>query len=123
MKNLMNKREFLAASAGLGMGGRAAFSQIASANPPRTGGETAGHARVPSRIAKTTKLFKSPPGHPNGIAVAPEGLWIGDQKLSGAQAASYHLPEPKDLSESAWLLDWDGKLLKTVTTPSRNTSG
>jgi hypothetical protein len=74
-------------------------------------------------MAKTTKLFKSPPGHPNGIAVAPEGLWIGDQKLSGAQAASYHLPEPKDLSENAWLVDWNGKVLKTVTTPSRNTSG
>ncbi len=123
MKNLMNKREFLAAGAGLGLGGRAAFAQLASATPPRTGAESAGHPRVPSRMAKTTKLFKSPPGHPNGIAVAPEGLWISDQKLSGAQAASYHLPEPKDLSENAWLVDWNGKLLKTVTTPSRNTSG
>ena len=116
MKNLMNKREFLAAGAGLGLGGRAAFAQLASATPPRTGAESAGHPRVPSRMAKTTKLFKSPPGHPNGIAVAPEGLWISDQKLSGAQAASYHLPEPKDLSENAWLVDWNGKLLKTVTT-------
>ena len=33
------------------------------------------------------------------------------------------MPEPKDLSECAWLVDWNGKLLKTVTTPSRNTSG
>ena len=74
-------------------------------------------------MAKTTKLFKSPPGFPNGIAVAPEGLWIAEQKMSGAQALSYHLPEPKSLSEDAWLVDWNGKLLKTVTTPSRNTSG
>jgi hypothetical protein len=50
-------------------------------------------------------------------------LWIGEQKLSGSQAATYHLPEPKSLTEAAWLVDWDGKLLKTVTTPSRNTSG
>ena len=74
-------------------------------------------------MAKTTKLFKSPPGYPNGIAVTPEGLWIAEQKLSGAQAASYHLPEPESLTESAWLVDWNGKLLKTVKTPSRNTSG
>jgi hypothetical protein len=74
-------------------------------------------------MAKTTKLFRSPEGFPNGLALAPEGLWIGEQKLSGAQAASYHLPEPKSLSEAAWLVDWNGKVLKTVTTPSRNTSG
>jgi hypothetical protein len=30
------------------------------------------------------------------------------------------LPDP---DEAAWLVDWNGKLLKTVTTPSRNTSG
>jgi len=74
-------------------------------------------------MAKTTKLFKSPRGFPNGIAVAPEGLWIAEQKLSGGQAVTYHMTEPKDLSEKAWLVDWKGKLLKTVTTPSRNTSG
>ena len=78
---------------------------------------------MPSRKAKTTKLFKSPPGLPNGVAVTPEGLWIAEQKLSGAAAAQYHLPEPKDLSEKAWLVDWNGKVLKEVSTPSRNTSG
>src|ERR1019366_3027860 len=100
--------------AGLGLGkGRAAFAQQTSAAPPRTGGgQSAGNPGVPSRMAKTTKLFKSP-GFPNGIAVAPEGLWIAEQKLSGAQAASYHLPEPKTLTEDAWLVDWSGKLLKT----------
>jgi hypothetical protein len=74
-------------------------------------------------MAKTTKLFKSPPGFPNAVAVTPEGLWIAEQKMSGAQAATYHLPEPKSLTEECWLVDWNGKLLKTVTTPSRNTSG
>src|SRR3954462_15689903 len=103
----MTKREFLAGTIGTGL----ALAQQGA------------HRREPARKAKTTKLFKSPKGFPNGIAVTPEGLWIAEQKLSGAQAASYHLPEPKSLTEAAWLFDWSGKLLKTVTTPSRNTSG
>ncbi len=120
----MTKREFLAAGAGLALGaGRAAFAQTPG-TPPKTGAvKSAGNARIPSRMAKTTKLFKCPQGYPNGIAVTPEGLWIAEQKLSGPQAIAYHMPEPKSLSEAAWLVDWDGKLLKTVMTPSRNTSG
>lgn len=112
----MTKREFLATglSAGFALGkGSLGFAQQAPS----------GNRKVPSRMAKTTKLFKSPPGFPNGLAVAPEGLWIAEQKLSGAQAASYGLPEPESLSENAWLVDEQGKVLKTVTTPSRNTSG
>ena len=123
----MNKREFLAASIGAGLGlggGRQAFAQRASVAEMETDRTApAGNRRIPSRKAKTTKLFKSPPGFPNAIAVAPEGLWIAEQKLSGQQAVQYHLPEPKDLTENAWLVDWNGKLLKTVATQSRNTSG
>ena len=54
----MTKREFLTASigAGLALAERAAFSQQ-------------GERRTSSRKAKTTKLFKSPEGYPNGIAV------------------------------------------------------
>jgi hypothetical protein len=100
----MTKREFIAASV---MG-----CWLARGQTPST-----------RRKAKTTRLFKSPEPCPNALAVAPEGLWIGQQKLTGAQAAQYHFPEPKSLEEKAWLVDWDGKLLKTVTTPSRNTSG
>jgi hypothetical protein len=110
---VITKREFLAATAaaGLGLGTfRAAFAQGS--------GRT-----IPNRKAKTTKLFKSPRGFPNGLALAPEGLWIGEQKLSGTMAAQYHMAEPKSLTEEAWLVDWNGKLLKTVRTPSRNTSG
>lgn len=51
------------------------------------------------------------------------GLWIAEQKLSGAMAAQFYLPEPKDLSEKAWLVDWNGTLLNEVSTRSRNTSG
>lgn len=105
----MTKREFLAASAGAGLAllkAGSAFAQEGAAAAPRAA------AKIPSRTAKTTKLFKSPPGFPNGIAVTPEGLWIGQQKESGAAAVNYHLPEPKDLSEAAWLVDWNGKLLR-----------
>ena len=38
--------------------------------------------------------------------MSPEGLWIGEQK-----------------TDNAHLVDWSGKLLKTVKTESKNTSG
>jgi hypothetical protein len=100
----MNKRQFLTASLGAGI----AFAQS---------------GRVPNRKAKTTKLFKAPDGFPNGMAATSEGIWIAEQKLSGAQAESYRLPQPRSLTEEAWLVDWNGKVKRTVTTPSRNTSG
>ncbi|MBN8732437.1 MAG: hypothetical protein J0L64_17980 [Acidobacteria bacterium] len=105
----MTKREFLAASA-------------LSLAPFATASAQSG-SRPKPRKAKTTKLFKCPSGFPNGLAVTPQGLWIGEQKLAGAQAKAYNLPEPTDLTEHAWLVDWNGKVLKTVKTPSRNTSG
>lgn len=109
----MTKREFLAASLGAGL----ALGDWNAASA-QSGGR-----KVVARKAKTKKLFKCPQGYPNGLAATPEGLWIAEQKLSGAQAKAYNLPEPKSLDEAAWLVDWNGKLLKTVTTPSRNTSG
>lgn len=78
---------------------------------------------IPHGMVKTTKLFKAPPGFPNALAVAPEGIWVGQQKLSGQAAREFHLSDPPDLHEAAWLMDWNGKLLKTVITNSRNTSG
>lgn len=122
----MTKREFLAASLGAGLvvgdSLTAKAQQSAVARSSKNAGNP-GDRQVRNRKAKTTKLFKCPEGFPNGLALAPEGLWIGEQKLSGPQAAAYHMAEPKSLSERAWLVDWDGKVLKTVTTPSRNTSG
>ena len=126
MTNL-SKREFLTASIGAGVSlsaVRNALAQQDNANSSRTErAAPAGNHQVPSRKVKTTKLFKSPDGFPNAIAVTPEGLWIAEQKESGRGAANYHLPEPKDLTEHAWLVDWKGKVLKTVATQSRNTSG
>jgi hypothetical protein len=121
MANLIGKREFLAAGTGLGLG--LGISSAFAQGAPAAAAAPRPRRQVPHRMAKTTKLFKSPPGFPNALAVAPEGLWIGQQKLSGASAAQYHLPDPTDLTEHAWLVDWNGKLLKTVATQSRNTSG
>ena len=107
----INKREFLLGAAGLSA---ALAARAFAAEAPKA---------VPHRKLKTTKLFKSPEGFPNCIAVAPEGLWIAEQKPSGANAVFYHAPEPKELTEKVWLVDWNGKVLKTVTTQCRNTSG
>ena len=113
----LNKRQFLAAGVGAGLGLTALRS--ASAQGKGSGANNI----ISSRRAKTTKLFRSPEGFPNAVAVTSEGLWIAEQKLSGSAAAQYHLAEPKDLTEHAWLVDWSGKVLKTVSTQSRNTSG
>lgn len=61
---------------------------------------------VPSRAAKVVKLFKSPDGHPNGLETTSEGLWIGEQ-----------------VTDRAHLVDWNGKLIRSVNTESSNTSG
>ncbi len=112
----ISKRQFLAGAGGVGLMLAAGAPQLAFAaeGPAKT---------IPHRKLKTTKLFKAPEGFPNAIAVAPEGLWIAEQKPSGANAVYYHAPEPKELTEKVWLVDWSGKLLKTVVTECRNTSG
>jgi streptogramin lyase len=90
-----NRRNFIAAAAGLAAAGSVLAQR--SAAPA---------AAIPARKGKITKLFKTPEGYPNAIAVAPEGLWVGEQK-----------------TDNACLVDWDGKLLKTLKTESKNTSG
>src|SRR5438270_54778 len=62
--------------------------------------------KIPTRKAKTTPLFKSPEGYPNAITATADGLWIGEQR-----------------TDNAHLVDWNGKVLKTVKTESKNTSG
>ena len=68
---------------------------FAQANPPP--------ARKPKAVVK---LFKSPDGHPNALETSSEGLWIGEQ-----------------VSERAYLVDWNGKVLRKLETESHNTSG
>lgn len=146
MTTLIKKRDFLTAGLGAGLllGNTGAWAQTAGkwinqhdgTKPPP------GALDIPRRKVKTTKLFRSPPygnaddarknndkaTFPNALAVmtdGPGGLWIAEQKLSGPIAKLYPgLPDPTDLTERAWLVDWNGKLLKTVTTPkARNTGG
>ncbi len=127
----MKRREFLAAGLALNMSSTALAQAQGGATPDRAGrggrgGETRGRGTPPTRTAKTTRMFKSPGLFPNALAVmtdAPGGLWIGQQKITASNAENYKLPVLPDPDEAAWLVDWNGKLLKTVTTHARNTSG
>ncbi|HKY22931.1 MAG TPA: hypothetical protein VJM31_17080 [Vicinamibacterales bacterium] len=113
----MKRREFLAAGLALN------FSSTAIALAQQVGQAP---SAVPTRVAKTTRMFKSPGLYPNALAVmpdAPGGLWIGQQKVTALNATRLNLPLEPNREEMAWLVDWNGKLLKTVTTNSRNTSG
>jgi hypothetical protein len=120
MDSFMKKREFLAASVSLAALGLVGSDALAQSEHEAAVGVHAVHARrqIPRRKAKTTVLFKTPSmgtgnwaaGWPNALAIAPEGLWIGEQRHDGK-------------TEAAWLMDWSGKLLKTVTTQSKDTSG
>jgi hypothetical protein len=62
MENI-SKREFLAASIGAGITLSAVGQALAQ--------EKSAGNHLPSRKVKTTKLFKSPDGYPNAIAVTP----------------------------------------------------
>jgi hypothetical protein len=146
MRRGLQRRDFLAAGAGaLGFGLNDAWAQAAGkwinqhdgTKPPP------GALNVKRRRVKTTPLFKSPPfgtaadalknnqktTFPNALAVntdGPAGVWIGEQKLSGPIAKLYPgLPEPEELAERTWLVDWSGKVLKTIVSPRqvRNTGG
>jgi hypothetical protein len=113
----MERRTFLSSGVALSV----ALAAGAQARQ-RAGGD----GGVRRRTARTTRLFKSPGLYPNALAVmtdAPGGLWIGQQKISPQSAPTYQLPADPDPDESAWLVDWNGKLLQTVKTRSRNTSG
>jgi streptogramin lyase len=121
----MNRRELLAVGLGLNLTSAVTLARQGGAIVDRLGAGARGNS-VPTRTAKTTRLFKSPGLYPNALAVMtdpPGGLWIGQQKVSAASAKTYNLPVDKEPEEAAWLVDWDGKLIKTVTTNSRNTSG
>ena len=128
------KREFLSASLGAGVGlgvghflrGTEVDTASAQAGPTRSfGSPPAVGANVVRRQVTTTPLFKAPSDHPNGMEVDPDGrgVWVAQQKLTEQTAAEYGLPVADDPAEAAWLMDWNGNLLETVMTESRNTSG
>jgi hypothetical protein len=129
----MKRREFLTTSIVLGLGSSVAVSAAQEGSAPPRGAASSrpaggrGASAVPKKTAKTTTLFKSPGMYPNALAVmtdAPGGLWIGQQKANPSNAKQYSVPlDDTGLDEAAWLVDWNGKLLKTVMSPARNTSG
>ena len=114
----LRKREFLA---GLGMAAGATVSGALAQGYPK--GKDLGapppekRKDVPHRKVSTRNLFKVPSGYPNGVAIAPEVLWVCEQKAGGYGKSGRHE------QEAAWLFDWNGKKLKTVMTDSYNTSG
>ncbi len=121
--HVLGKRQFLAAGFGLmGLGAGAALAteleKPISGRKPGTDmlGRSLAHPpprkAVPNRMAKTTKLFMAPPGYPNCIATDPEGkgFWVAEQRHDG---------EP----ESVWLLDFKGKVLKTILQGTRDCTG
>ena len=58
-----------------------------TAAKPQTDGPQRPQDQIAHGMVKTTKLFKSPPGFANALAVAPEGLWIGPAETLRQQAA------------------------------------
>jgi hypothetical protein len=121
----MKRREFLAAGLSLNLGAAFAFA-AQTATPERAAAGSAARAAVPTRRAKTTRMFKSPEAYPNALSVmtdAPGGLWIGQQKPTAQNAKTMGLPFEANRDELAWLVDWNGTLRKTVITQCRNTSG
>ena len=123
MKKLLRRRDLLSTGFGLcaSFGASSALGQSSEAAPREPGtdalgrrvGNAAPRKQIPKRKAKTTKLFLTPPGWPNAIDIDHDqkrGFWVQEQR---------HDNKP----EAAWLIDWNGKVLHTVITNSKNTSG
>jgi len=111
----MNKRQLLASGLGLGLSATAVLAQGARPRGVDDLGRGPGPEPVkaiPTRKAKTTPLFLTPPGWPNAIAVDPaRGFWVQEQRHDGEK-------------EKAWLLEFKtGKVLNTLVTNCANTSG
>jgi hypothetical protein len=121
-----SKREVLAGlSLALAAASTSAFAQDAmKKKAAANAAEAEGGARkLPNRMAKTTKLFKAPGPWPNAMASSPQGLWVAQQHLTEGEAKGVNVPWPTKGKEQVWLLDMNGKLLKTVESNASNTSG
>jgi hypothetical protein len=121
-----DKREFLALGLGLSFASLMASPALAQGAPAAPSGRKA----IPHRKATTTVLFKAPKDKfINGVTTSPQGIWICEQKETGGPNSQYRnkdgspLEQATDLRESAWLMDEEGNVKKTVVTEGRNTSG
>ena len=119
MTNRIRRRELL--GVGISLGTNSLLAQSTHPAPHESGTDDLGrrigagaHAKqIPKRIAKTTQLFLTPPGWPNAIDIDHDqkrGFWVQEQRHDNKQ-------------EAAWLIDWNGKLLHTVMTNCKDTSG
>src|SRR2546423_13721653 len=100
----MKRREFLAAGLGLNVASAVALAQQGGATPDRAGG--GGRSGVPTRSAKTTRLFKSPGLYPNALAVmtdAPGGLGIGQEKVTASKTGTHNLPLGPESGALGWV--------------------
>jgi hypothetical protein len=120
-----SKRQFLT-GIGLGMAAAAvAVPALAQGMKKAAAAPEDGPAGkvLPNRMAKTTKLFKTPGPWPNALAMAPEGLWVAQQHLTEGEAKGVNVPWPTKGKEQVWLMDMNGKVLKTAESNASNTSG
>jgi len=123
MTRRVARRDILVGSLGLGAG-IVVPAQVLAQVQGRTS-ESQRIPDVPHRLARATNLFKAPELYPNALAVMtdpPGGLWVAQQKLKGIQAERYHVQEQSG-PDQVFLLDWTGKLLKTLSSGSEVTSG
>lgn len=114
----LSKRELLTAAPSALM-----FGAMAGRAFAQEGGGANAFKDVPRRKATTKILFKSPSGWPNALATSPQGLWVAEQKPRGNTKRNYGLTYADDVTEDIWLMDANGKVLKTLTTNGSNTSG
>jgi hypothetical protein len=124
---MLSKREILAGMGlALAAASTSAFAQGAAkknaANAAAAEAE-GGARKLPNRMAKTTKLFKAPGPWPNALASSPQGLWVAQQHLTEGEAKGVNVPWPTKGKEQVWLMDMNGKTLKTVESNASNTSG
>jgi hypothetical protein len=118
-----SKREFLT-GAGLALAAAAASPAFAqNAKKAAAADDVPSGKALPNRKAKTTKLFKAPGPWPNALATAPEGLWVAQQHLTEGEAKGVNVPWPTKGKEQVWLMDMNGKVLKTAESNASNTSG
>src|SRR3978361_1746101 len=101
---MLKKRDFMTGRLAAGMATGAAAAALAQVPAPANGLNPS--REIPHGMMKTTRMFKYPKGYGNGLAVAPEGLWIAEQKLSGDGAKRYGLREPAGFREDALLEGW-----------------
>lgn len=113
----MERRDLIRAGivgAGAGLAAAALAQRDPAVQAARIARERGGRSStIPNRKLKITRLFKSPEGAPNAIAASNEGLWIGEQLTEDGQGTS----------NSAYLVDWSGKVLRKLPTATVNTSG